>query len=594
METAARLASARASYVVALENFRAAHRPADLPADSAGILAGDLPPPEPVLVSIVILTLNGGEMLRALFSSLAACNTWPDIEIIVVDHGSDDATAEVLRDTSAHFHIRHLKPDRNFSFAFSCNRGAQIARGEIVLFLNNDIEFTEDVIPRIVAGVQATGGLVGIKLLHGQAGGQTTPRPQIGVRFRWSPGQDWTAPYDASPGPRDALRAAQPCRMPVVTGAVLACNRAEFLKMGGFCEDYLYAYEDVDLGLKAAARFGLPSVSLNDVSALHLMGATRTKRSSFRRRRLWHRHSLGVLRARYGYRSRRLAWLGLFGAAKGFDWGRRPAVAFLADSGDEAAGGAAKALQAEFAEFAVLKTSGFRQYDLFGYDLVVSRLPSFSMALARNLGPMALKIGWIRAGDGDWRANAAAYDILMTDGRERASSLTESLGQPVIAIGDRGIAEALRHAVTDFLQNRFRIAVLAASDKCADAARLSAVLRAAGHAVRTGAPRSVSMRDEVAIWLSPPGISKFPVDTIHVAAFAPVPDGRFSYDIRLESLGGDMRAWFDRLMPEIADCHEKRMAGPIDLPLDDLRHADDGAAVWRGRHDPTAHLIGVS
>lgn len=599
IETATRLAATGGRPAVTLERFFATRRPAALPADQAGVFAIEMAAPHPVRVSVVILTLNGGEMLRVLFASLAAFNTWPDLEIIVVDHGSDDATAEVLRAASARFHIRHVKPGRNHSFSFSCNRAAQIARGEIVLFLNNDIELTEDIVPRIVAGVQATGGLVGIRLMHKQAGAKAQ-RPQIGVRFRWNLWLGRIAAYDATPGPRDGLRAARPCHMPVVTGAVLACDRAQFLKMGGFCENYLYAYEDVDLGLKAAARFDLPSVALNDVSALHLMGATRIKRANSARRRRWHRHSFRVLRSRYGYHIRRLAWIGLFGADERFHWGRRPAIAVLADRTDAAANRATQDLASEFAEFADLKTGGFRHRNLFGYDMILSRRPRFPLARAKNLSPMALAVAWIREGDGDWRANAAAFDILLADEADLASRMTAHLGRPVVAIGERGVTEALRATVGDFLRNRLRFAVLAPEGQSTAAAAISAALRAAGHSARTpvlaGGRRPVSMRDDVVIWLAPPGKAKWPVDAIHVAAFDAVPGGGFPYDVRAGRPAGDVEAWLGSVMAEIGDCEARRMAGPQDLPLEDMQHLDDGALTpfWHDRHDPTTRLIETS
>lgn len=598
LETAARLVPARASHAVALERFLAAHRPSHLPADTDGLIAADLPAPRPALVSIVILTLDGAAMLRTLLASLERFNTWPDIEIILVDHGSDNETKDVVAAASAKFHIRHVRPGRNHSFAFSCNRGAQMARGEIVLFLNNDIELTEDVVPRIVAGVQATGGLVGIKLLHKHRDGQATPHPQIGVRFRWNLRQGWTMPYDATPTPRDGLRAHQPCRMPAVTAAVLACDRAQFLQMGGFCEVYLYAYEDVDLCLKAAARFDLPLIVLNDVSAVHLMGATRTKRAKLRRRIRWNAHSRGIFRARYGYRARRLAWAGLF-AAGGFEWGRRPVVALLADRNDKAAHTAMGALAGAAAEFVLLKTRGLKRYDLFGCDLVLSRSPRLPLSRARNLSPMAITVGWAHDGDDAWQADTAAFDIMLASRGDRAAILTEALGRPVIAIGDRPLDVALRDAVADFLQNRFRIVILASADRSDAAARISAVLRAAGHAVRMGAAHGrhpISLRDDVALWLTPPGTVDLPADAMHVAAFEPVPGQPIACDIQVESLGDDLQAWFDRLMLEICAAHRTRMTGPEDLPLEDLSLADDRnpASNWHGRPDPTAHLIDAS
>ena len=405
--------------------------------------------------------------------------------------------------------------------------------------------------PRIVAGVRESGGLVGIRLMHKEAGAKAL-RPQIGVRFRWNLRQGRIAAYDAAPGPRDGLRAAHPCHMPVVTGAVLACDRAQFLKMGGFCEDYLYAYEDVDLGLKAAARFGLPSVALNDVSALHLMGATRIKRAKLARRRRWHRHSLRALRARYGYRIRRLAWLGLFGADERFDWGRRPALAILAERADEAANRAARELAAGFAEFADIKTGRFMNRNLFGYDLILSRVPRFPLAHAKNLSPMALAVAGIRAGDGDWRASAAAYDIFLADDAELASRMTAHLGRPVVAIGERGMAEALRAAVSDFLRTRLRIAVLALDSESTAAKAISAALRAAGHSARTtvlaGDRQPVSMRDDVVIWLAPPGEAKRPVDAIHIAAFDAVPGDSFPYDVQAGRPDRDIEAWLGSVL----------------------------------------------
>ena len=600
LETAARLALAGADRERALERFRAAHRPAALPADDAGLWTAPLPPPRPAALSIVILTLDGGAMLRTLLASLAAHNSWPDLEIIVVDHGSQDETAEILREASARFEIRHIRPGRNHSFAFSCNRGAQIARGDIVLFLNNDIEFTEDALPAIIAAVQATGGLVGIRLVPQRAGNRTQEKPQIGVRFRWDLRRGWTAPRDATPGPRDALRAAVPCQMPAQTGAVMACNRAEFLAMGGFCEAYLYAYEDVDLCLKAAARFARPSIALNNVAAIHLMGATRIKRANLRRRIRWNRHSRGVLRTRYGYRNRRLAWLGLFGAADGFDWGRRPAIAMLAEKGDETAARAADLLARDVAEFATLKTSGVGCDDLFGYDLVLSRRPHLAFARARNLGPMALTLGWLGGEGSDWADNAAAYDILIADDEPSAVRWAARLGRPVATIGARRLDDALRDIVTAFLREKLRVVILAPDSGAAPASELRRALLSAGHAVRVAQPRArrqpVSIRDDVAIWLAAPGATALAADTIHVAAFDNAPGHGFSFDIRAESLGADFPAWFDRLMSQIADGHERRMAGPVDAPLEDLSGLDATASValWRSRHDPTAHLIDLS
>lgn len=587
LESTCRLAAARGSRVAALDAFLEAHGAAEAPG-RAGLLPE--PPREvpPELVSVVILTLNGAALLDALFRSIRRHNTWPDLEFIVVDHGGDAETAEVLEKASADFTIRHLVPGRNFSFAFSCNRAAQLARGNLLLFLNNDIEFTEDVIPHMAAAARATNGLIGLKLWRKSPEGHLAPEPQIGVRFRWNLPQRWTVPYETHPRREDALRAVAPARMPLVTAAIMACAREPFLALGGFCENYLYAYEDVDFGLKAAAA-GMPSISLNHLSATHIVGATRFLRSGILRRRRWHGHNLPVFRARCGYRARRLAWSGLFGG-EGFDWGRRPAAALLG------AGPALPEISGP-SPFAVLDdvADGPFGFGLYGYDLVISRDPAANLRRARSLSPMAVTVGWIGDAPG-WEKAAHDYDLLVAADAETAAGLSRRWGRPVDVLPEGDWREAVVQLVRRFIAERHRV-VLIGETESGEGDRLVSALRCRGFAVRREAmqsyPSQRAMRDDFAIWLSSPRRIGLPPDQCHISAFERG-DGAFAGDIEMGSWKNDFDGWFQLLLDEMQGYHSARMAGPFDPPLAPAILPDDAEApsFWAQFDDPTAWLIG--
>ena len=591
LEGASRLISTRGSRIAALEKFYAA-RTEDEPPSRAGILEGGFGNPAPGLVSIIILTLNGAAMLETLFRSIRRYNSWDQLEFLVVDHGGDDETREVLVQASKDFNIRHLVPGRNFSFSFSCNRAAQIARGETLLFLNNDIELTEDALPAMMAAVQATGGVVGLKIRQKSPEGAIGGEPQIGVRFRWNLQQGWTVPYEAHPRRSDALRATHPSRMPVVTAAMVACARDRFLELGGFSEIYLYAYEDVDFCLKAAAA-GMPSISLNDISAAHLSGATRIRRARFSRRRRWHGYNRSVFRARCGYRVRRLAWSGLFGG-EGFDWGRRPAVALLRAPGDGGAASAAS-MPSPFA-FVEEVREGLFGYGLYGYDLVVSRNPSAILSHARHLSPMAVTVGWADRPEG-WERTAHDYDLLVAPTPELAAGLSARTGRPVDVLPDGDWQQTLMRLVERFLRERHRV-VLAGGEGGEETRRLASALRRRGFAVRqepaASYPSARAMRDDFAIWMErPAAAASLPPDTCHISLFDPAGDDEWCGDIRI----GDTKMRFeDRLellVAEMEGYHAERMAGPADAPLArvDLPDVSEASAFWNGYEDPTAWLI---
>lgn len=90
-------------------------------------------------VSVVVPTFNRCESLRVTLKGLAGQRGTPDFEAIVVSDGSTDGTAGMVRGFAAPFPVRFIEQE-NAGPARARNRGVAEARGEIIVFLDDDVE----------------------------------------------------------------------------------------------------------------------------------------------------------------------------------------------------------------------------------------------------------------------------------------------------------------------------------------------------------------------------------------------------------------------------------------------------------------------
>jgi GT2 family glycosyltransferase len=234
--------------------------------------------PQP-LVSVVILNRNGHDVLQAFLRSWARHNATVSAEVIVVDHASTDASLALLRQWHGRLDLKVLALDHNGSFSDSSNLGARHARGQYLLFMNNDIVWLQDALPRLLKSLHNPQvGVVGIKLLkvvgESRAGAQFASEVQhLGVRFKFNHRGYW--PYEVEPSALHDEAEHAPQYVPAVTGAVLLCRKSDFDAVGGFDPEYFYGFEDVELCLRLAYRLQKAVVCRNDCVALHHHGHTR-------------------------------------------------------------------------------------------------------------------------------------------------------------------------------------------------------------------------------------------------------------------------------------------------------------------------------
>jgi GT2 family glycosyltransferase/glycosyltransferase involved in cell wall biosynthesis len=194
--------------------------------------------------SIVIPVYGQFAHTLACLRALAAHPPRAQVEVIVVDDGSGDATATLLPQVAG---LRYLRRAGNGGFIAACNDGAALARGGFLVFLNNDTVPQPgwlDALLRTFDDEPGT-GIAGAQLLYPDG------RLQEAGGVVFSDGSAWN--YGRFNDPRDP-RFAMLRDADYVSGAALAIPRAIFLALGGFDARYAPAYyEDTDLAFAARA-----------------------------------------------------------------------------------------------------------------------------------------------------------------------------------------------------------------------------------------------------------------------------------------------------------------------------------------------------
>jgi GT2 family glycosyltransferase len=198
------------------------------------------------LVTVVIPAYNHLDMTVRCLQSIA--DTWFDalaVQIVVVDDGSRDDTSALIARLPG---VDLLRNGANAGFVRGCNRGAALARGKYICFLNNDTIVRPAWLDHLVSTAEndADIGVVGSKLIYPDGRLQEAGA----VIFRDANG--WN--YGRGDNPADPrymfVRDVDYC-----SGAALLVRSNLFREIGGFAEVFAPAYyEDVDLCFAARER----------------------------------------------------------------------------------------------------------------------------------------------------------------------------------------------------------------------------------------------------------------------------------------------------------------------------------------------------
>lgn len=210
-----------------------------------------LPDPLPK-VSVIIPTRDRHDLLQTVMQGLAQTTAYPNVEWIVVDNESTCPQTLALLQALKREGARVLSYAKPFNYSAINNLAAQKASGELLLFLNNDIQMLHpDWLTEMVVQFQRPAvGVVGKKLLwpNGmvQHGGVV-----VGVNGLAAHAFVDCTHEDPGYGGLNRLDREQSA----VTGACLMIRRSDFRAVGGFDERALpVTFNDVDLCLKIRQR----------------------------------------------------------------------------------------------------------------------------------------------------------------------------------------------------------------------------------------------------------------------------------------------------------------------------------------------------
>ncbi len=198
-------------------------------------------------VSVIVLGYNGRRYVDGCLTSLKAQSFDQPYEIVFVDNGSKDGTADAA---AMHEGVRVERLDKNYGFCLGNNKGFERSTGDLVIFLNQDVVLHRDWLKEFVAAAESDPAI--------KAGHANIIQP-------WNPefaAQDTEGPVYAAYSPELSrlgfveYRSVSPQEAVhdtlFLSGAATILKRDVVDEIGGYVFDpgmFLYG-EDMDLGLR--------------------------------------------------------------------------------------------------------------------------------------------------------------------------------------------------------------------------------------------------------------------------------------------------------------------------------------------------------
>ena len=189
-------------------------------------------------VSIIIPVYNHYDHTYNCLKSIGNLKDKASFEVLVIDDCSTDDTEKLIQNISG---ITYKKQKQNGGFIESCNTGAKLAKGQYLMFLNNDTVVHNNWLDSLIEvfSRNSDAGLVGSKLIY--------PNNQLqeagGIIFSDASGWNYGRTDDQGKPEYNHVREVDYC-----SGASILIKKSIFEDLGYFDERYKPAYyEDTDL-----------------------------------------------------------------------------------------------------------------------------------------------------------------------------------------------------------------------------------------------------------------------------------------------------------------------------------------------------------
>ena len=252
-------------------------------------------------ISIVIVSWNVSELLKACLQSIYNNSENLNLQTIVVDSGSTDDSCDMVRQIFPQVELFDLQ--KNVGFPAGNNIGLQAAVGRNIYLLNPDTEIVEDALQVMLHKIESepTVGLIGSWLQFPDGRIQSSRRrfPTVWTGLfestwleKWAPKLILDSYYMADK-PDD-----QACEADWVMGASMFASRAAVEAVGGMDEDYVMYSEELDW-CRRIKEHGYKILWLPDAKVIHYSGAS-SDQASTRRHITFNRAKLRYFRKYHG------------------------------------------------------------------------------------------------------------------------------------------------------------------------------------------------------------------------------------------------------------------------------------------------------
>lgn len=283
-------------------------------------------------VSLVVTSRSAG--LIEGFLGLVSSTDYPDVEVVVVDNASPRGEVQQAVEDSGLPRIASIRLETAAGFARANNQGADLATGDVLVFLNDDVRALEPGWLRelVRTGCEPGAGVVGATLVTAGPDGPTIEQRGIALGFD----------SDGYPAPQRREAGVEPLSggfgvdLPAVavSAACLLIPRSTFRRLGGFDDGYQYGFEDLDLCLRAT--LGGDGVIVSGRSMVMHAGSSTQQAAGREFRRINHEVNRRRLAQLWGPTLRRTRMTGLLSGDP--SWGSGPRLAIVRTSNDPGAG----------------------------------------------------------------------------------------------------------------------------------------------------------------------------------------------------------------------------------------------------------------
>ena len=217
-------------------------------------------------LSVLILSRDKPEYILPLLAALAPL----PVEVIVGDTGSTDP--RVAEGYRAHAGRARVIDGLAYHFSKNNNQLARAATRPLLLFLNNDIQFSDAAGSlSAMAAALADAAIIGPRLAYPDGSLQ-----HGGIDLIRTGDRAGTPHHPGHGGRMGAWPAGARLALPAVTGAALLIRAADFRRLGGFDEAYARECQDVALCLMAR-RLGLTVEVVEAGAITHIENGTRPR-----------------------------------------------------------------------------------------------------------------------------------------------------------------------------------------------------------------------------------------------------------------------------------------------------------------------------